>query len=133
MAVEQARWWLKSAQRDLERSRGSLEWGDTAGSVFWSQQAAEKVLRALYLQEKGWFPKTHNIRRLMEGLETPLELSPEERERAYELTQYYSLSRCPDITEGPPEDVIGRETARRALEVAERVVRAAAKAMGEEA
>ena len=49
---------------------------------------------------KDYAPKTHSIRRLFEELGSNLGLSSEELESAYELTQYYYLSRYPNIVEG---------------------------------
>ncbi len=122
---EQALWWLSTAKRDLERAATSLELGDRGAAVFWAQQAAEKALKALLLAFRGSFPKTHSIRRLVEELGLDLGLSKEELEDAYELTQYYYLSRYPDIVEGVPDDAISRRTAERAVEAARRIVRAA--------
>ena len=130
---EQVKWWLLAAKRDLERAELSLEHGDRAGAAFWAQQAAEKALKALLLHVKGTFPKTHNIKRLFLELGSNLGLSEAELEDAYELTQYYHLARYPDIVEGLPDEIISTRTARRAVEAARRVVRAAEKALEEHA
>ena len=129
---EQARWWILSAKRDLERARHSLEIGDRVGAVFWSQQAAEKALKGLLLHFKGGFPKTHSIRRLFEELGYNLGLSEEELEEAYELTQYYHLSRYPDIVEGVPDEAISRKSAGEAVAIASRIVEASERAVEEE-
>ena len=128
---EQALWWLRVAERDLERARRSLEEGDRGAATFWAQQAAEKALKAVLLALRGDFPKTHSIRRLFDELGSSLGLSREELEEAYELTQFYYLPRYPDIVEGVPDDVISERTARRAVAVAERVVEAARRALEE--
>ena len=56
-------------------------------------------------------------------------MSQEELEEAYELTQFYYLPRYPDIVEGVPDEAISEQTARRAVAIAERVVRAAREAL----
>ena len=129
MIREQALWWLRVAERDLERARRSLSYDDRAAAVFWAQQAAEKALKALLLAFKGGFPKTRSIRRLTEELGMDLGLSEEELEDAYELTQYYYLPRYPDVVEGLPDEAISRRTAERAVAVAGRIVERAREAL----
>jgi len=90
---EQALWWLGVAERDLKRAKSSLEEGDKGAATFWSQQAAEKALKAVLLATKGDFPETRSIRRLFQELGSNLGLSDEELEEAYELTQFYYLPR----------------------------------------
>lgn len=128
---EQVWWWMKAAERDLERARTSLSLDDRAAAVFWAQQAAEKALKSLHLALRGDIPKVHSIRRLIEDLGLDLGLSEEELEEAYELTQYYYLSRYPDVVEGVPDEAISRRTAERAVQAAGRVVRAAEKVLEE--
>jgi len=124
---ERALWWLQTAERDLERAKRSLEVDDRAASTFWSQQAAEKALKALLLAIKGWFPKTHSLRRLLEEL--GLDLG--EVDELAELTAYYYISRYPDALEGVPDESISRSTAERAVKLASEVVRRAKEIMGE--
>jgi len=127
---EEVFWWLRAARRDLERAERSLSWDDRA-AAFWAQQAAEKALKAVLLAFKGGFPRTHSIRRLFEELGSGLGLGEEELWSAYELAQFYSLSRCPDIVEGLPDEAISRGTAERAVRAARRVVEAAERAVEE--
>ncbi|AEM38336.1 HEPN domain protein [Pyrolobus fumarii 1A] len=131
MVREQVLWWLRLARRDLERAERSLREGDRAAAVFWAQQAAEKALKAVLLALKGYFPKTHSIRRLFEELGSNLGLGREELEDAYELTQYYYVARYPDVVEGLPDEVISGRTAERAVAAARRVVEAAERAVEE--
>ena len=126
---ETARLWVLMAKRDLERAEHSLEIGDRAAAVFWSQQAVEKALKGLLMAFKGWFPKTHNIRKLFMELGMTLGLDDATLEASYELTQYYHLARYPDLLEDLPDEVISGETARRAVEIAAKVVGRAEKAM----
>lgn len=128
---EQTLWWFKVAEKDLERAKRSLSEGDRGAATFWAQQAAEKALKALLIALKGYAPKTHSIRRLFEELGNNLGLSNEELENAYELTQYYYLSRYPDIVEGLPDEAISEQTARRLVTVAEKIVEAARRVLEE--
>jgi len=128
---EEVFWWLRAARRDLERAERSLSEDDRAAAAFWAQQAAEKALKALLIAFKGGFPKTHSIRRLFDELGSDLGLSEEELWSAYELAQFYSLSRYPDIVEGLPDEAISHGTAERAVRTARRVVEAAERALEE--
>ncbi len=128
---EEAFWWIRTARVDLERAYRSIGEGDRGAAVFWAQQAAEKALKAVLIAVKGYAPHTHSIHRLFEELGSKLGLSDEEVENAKELTQYYYIARYPDITEGLPDEAISNATARRAVETASRVVRAAEKALEE--
>ena len=90
-------------------------------------------MKDLLLAFKGSYPKTYSIRRLIEGLGLDLGLSEEELEDAFELTQYYYLSRYPDLVEGMPDEVISRRSAERAVNAASRRIVEAAEGALEEA
>lgn len=124
MLREEVYWWIELAKRDLERAKRAVEHDDRVSMVFWSQQAVEKALKALALAVKRDAPKTHNIRRLKEFIGLDLDLSRESWEKAYELTQYYYVSRYPDIVEGVPDQIISSKTGREAVEIAEKIVEA---------
>ncbi len=106
-----------------------MERGDKAAALFWAQQAVEKALKSLHIALRGDAPKTHNIRRLFEGLDLDLGVSGDLLEKAYELTQYYFITRYPDLVEGLPNNVISLDTAVKGVKVAERIVRAAEEAL----
>jgi len=126
---ERASWWIRVAERDIERALDSLSRGDKAAATFWAQQAAEKALKGLLLLFKGSFPSSHSIRRLIEELNMDLGLSEEELEEAYELTQYYYLSRYPDVVEGVPDEAISWRAAEKAVAISRRIVEAAKRAL----
>ncbi|MCD6563509.1 MAG: HEPN domain-containing protein [Thermoproteales archaeon] len=83
-----------------------------------------KALKALALSVKRDIPKTYNIRRLREFTDETLGLPKEIWEKAYELTQYYYVSRYPNIVEGIPDEVISMDTANEAVDIAREVVKA---------
>ncbi|MEM2791201.1 MAG: HEPN domain-containing protein [Thermofilaceae archaeon] len=109
---EEVKWWLKAAERNVERAEASIERGDFEAAAFWAQQAVEFSLRALILFKGEIPPKTHNLvelHRLVSDL-----LSGVREELLSELTPYYSVSRYPDIFMGVP--VVHRSTAERFLQ-----------------
>ncbi|NPA85002.1 MAG: HEPN domain-containing protein [Crenarchaeota archaeon] len=122
---------MKAAEKDLERAERSFEYGDYPATTFWCQQAVEKALKALLLLKAGSFPKAHSIRRLREELGEDLGLDEATWSRAYELTQYYFIARYPDLVEGPPDEVVSRESAERALWTCRAVVGRAKEAVEE--
>src|SRR4030042_199386 len=110
--------WLRHAWSDLElarvvrNSRILLE-----DLSFHAEQAAEKALKAVLIFKSIPFPKTHNIRTLLDRL--PQDVIPtKEVKEAASLTHYAVLSRYP----GDLEPVTDEEY-RKALSLAEIVVK----------
>lgn len=63
--------WLQVAQHDLGAARALLGEGFYQGSVFYCQQAVEKLLKAIWTErrESGTHPRTHNLVKLASALE----------------------------------------------------------------
>lgn len=109
--------WLKRAKGNLARAkqRKSQEafWDDFC---FDAQQAAEKSIKAVLIRRQIDFPKTHNIRVLLELLDPQGNELATDIWKAVELSSYAVEIRYP----GAAEPVTRREF-RRALAVAEKV------------
>ena len=56
--------WMKSAKRDLDSARKNSVMGIFHVSSFLSQQAAEKALKALIIENTGEFPRIHDLKQL---------------------------------------------------------------------
>ena len=112
--------WLSEAKYDLEDARYAFERGRWARVTFLAQQAAEKALKALWIHvRREPPPRTHILPYLLpEGVK----LEDVNVADLYWLTKYYTVSRYPDAAGGPPSMLIVEWEARRALEVAERLV-----------
>ena len=123
-----ARKYFEEAVKDLERARRALSFEDYPSSVFYSQQAVEKCVKAM-LEVKRRVVYNHGPElitvfyevfggELSEGFNVVVE--------ALEfLTEYYSRSRYPFLLRGEvlgPEDVVSRDIAERGLILAEKVV-----------
>jgi HEPN domain-containing protein len=110
--------WLRHAWSDLElarmvrNSRILLE-----DLCFHAQQAAEKSLKAVLISKSTPFPKTHNIRTLLDLLPQGV-IPPREVKETASLTDYAVLSRYPGDLEPVTE-----EEYRKALYLAEIVVK----------
>ncbi len=111
--------WLEEARYDLEDAELALEAGRWSRVTFFSHQAVEKALKALWVQVRRTPPpRTHVLPELLPGdvdVGVPLE-------ELYWLSKYYIVSRYPDAAGGPPSRLIVEWEARRAAEVARRVV-----------
>ncbi len=111
--------WLKRAKGNLARAKQPKPkeafWDDLC---FDAQQAAEKSIKAVLVHRQIDFPKTHNIRALLELLDPTGSDIPKEIWQAIDLTNYAVETRYP----GPAEPVTRNEY-RQALTVAGKVVK----------
>jgi HEPN domain-containing protein len=118
-ALEEARDWLRRAQRDLlavERAlSGEPMLGDQA--AFHSQQAAEKALKAFLTAHDHPFAKTHNLERLVRLCQRIDPAFIGFIEAAHTLNPYATQFRYPG---GPLEPA--PDEAREALRLASEVV-----------
>jgi len=117
---------LGTAQEWLKRAKGNLALAKQPKpkEAFWddlcfdAQQAVEKSMKAVLIDRGIDFPKTHNIRALLELLDpTGSEIS-KEIWQAISLTQYAVETRYP----GPAEPVTRNEY-RQAVALAQKVVK----------
>ena len=109
--------WVSKAENDLKTAAHTLWLGKdcpTDTVCFHAQQVAEKYLKALLTVHDIAFPRTHNIRKLVELLPTGVQLNfpPDERD---ELTDYATGVRYPGWGE------ISLRDARHALAIARRL------------
>jgi HEPN domain-containing protein len=110
--------WLKRARADLALAKIPLpEGGMLEDLAFHAQQAAEKAIKAIYIQKGMRFRYTHDIAKLLSGLAaTGLNLNEEIKSSA-DLTIYASESRYPFVGEPVTE-----EEYQEAVRLAEMVV-----------
>jgi HEPN domain-containing protein len=76
-------------------------------SVFYSEQAAEKVLKALYIEKKKRALFTHDLTELAEQLNAPEEI----QEAAAELSPDYVISRYPNAANAVPARIYTKKSA----------------------
>ncbi len=109
--------WLRYAKSDLELARIEKPEGVLLENLcFHAQQAAEKTLKAVLIFLEIDFPRTHNIRTLLDLLPEGVDV-PQEVEESAILTDYAVESRYPRSSE-PVDD----EEYRRVIGLAETVV-----------
>jgi len=109
--------WVAKAENDLKSTAHLLRLGKECPNdvvCFHAQQAVEKYLKALLTAHEVPFPKTHNIRKLVELLPARprLNLSQDEQDG---LTDYATAARYPGWGE------ISLADSRRAVAIARRL------------
>ena len=91
--ADQVKQWLEEADTDLAAAAELPENGPHARSAFFSQQAAEKSLKALYMFVYGKaLPKTYDVGKLAGDLGAPAALVS----AAEPMTADYMASHYPD-------------------------------------
>ena len=109
--------WFRYAKSDLELARIEKPEGVLLENLcFHAQQAAEKILKAVLIFLEIDFPRTHNIRTLLDLLPEGVDV-PQEVEESAILTDYAVESRYPRNSE-PVDD----EEYRQVIGLAEAVV-----------
>ncbi|MBI2844693.1 MAG: HEPN domain-containing protein [Armatimonadetes bacterium] len=93
--AKQVKQWLEQADLDLTAAANLLEDGPYPHSALFSQQAAEKALKALYIFVRGQTPpRTHDVGKLASDLGAPAALAA----AAEPMLEDYIASRYPDAT-----------------------------------
>ncbi len=113
MKPEVERWW-KQAQADEESAQSTLSTKKYYVVAFLCQQAVEKALKSLYIQEKKSLLKTHSISRLAKELELPQELLA----KITLLEPIYQQTRYPDIAKNIPSEEFEELDAQETLQTA---------------
>lgn len=110
--------WLRHARGDLAYATAPLPPGGLLEiPCFHAQQAAEKSIKAVLIALEVSFPRTHNLKTLLEWLPDDVEL-PEDVEDAAILTEYAVSTRYPSDSEPIDDDEY-----RKAVEHARCVLR----------
>lgn len=115
---EEAKAWWSQGEHDLHAARRLFEGGIFYACAFLCHQAAEKWLKAVYIElHRELPPKTHNLVELGKLLNVPESVMHELRL----LNPEYVASRYPDAANGIPAENYDRPKAERLLAGAERV------------
>lgn len=119
MREETRRLWLQALE-DYKTAEILLQNRRYYASVFFSHQAAEKALKALYIHEKkAPPPRTHNLLDLLESLGIN---DPQLTDAAIDLTPEYTVTRYPDAANGVPAKLYNERIAREHLEKAAKIL-----------
>jgi HEPN domain-containing protein len=110
--MEETMEWLEKAGKDIRTAEVNLKQGIYDASAFFSQQAAEKALKALYIKKKAELWRTHDLGALAK------KLGAEKKMTAVcdSLTEHYIATRY------PTEAKYGKPDAEEALSQSREVV-----------
>ena len=112
--------WVRRARSNMAQARNRIPDVDLEDLCFNAQQAAEKALKAVLIQQDIEFPYTHDIYVLLAVLRETGETIPEDVDAARSLTKYASTMRYPGYRLVTPQEY------QEAVEIAEAVVHWAA-------
>ncbi|MBC2696762.1 MAG: HEPN domain-containing protein [ANME-2 cluster archaeon] len=122
------KWW-KQANRDLLTAKNCIGSGDYYASVFFSEQAIEKGLKALYIKLfNDSPPRIHYIDKLASLVNAPLDIM----DATYELSEDYMLSRYPDVSDELPFELYDENMAKIKLVRSEEILSWVRTQMGED-
>lgn len=112
------KWW-KQANRDLLTAKNCIGSGDYYAGVFFSEQAIEKGLKALYIKLfNDTPPRIHYIDKLASLVNAPLDIM----DASYELSEDYMLSRYPDVSDELPFELYNENMAKIKLVRSEEIL-----------
>lgn len=118
--------WVKAAEEDIKDAELALSAGRWFRAAFFSQQAVEKALKALFfVVRREEPPRVHVVTELYALLrEVGFTLPESLEEQLYVLNKYYTVTRYPDAAGGLPSESVDRVEASRAYSLAVEVVEA---------
>ena len=114
---EETRAWFEKALRDFRAAKNSCKAEDYDWTAFQCQQAVEKALKALMIEEKGKSVKAHELDFLAREMNLPGQLI----NLCDELAPAYTATRYPDAEIG--EELYNEETAKKMLQKADEVLK----------
>lgn len=120
MAIsKRARSWIRFSLRDLVVARslsglGSTHWSACA---YHCQQSAEKCMKGYMVQHAIQFPKTHDLRKLIQTISTYNPILAQKLKTAKRLSKYAIEYRYPDAANRP----MTKQKAQSAVRLAEKV------------
>lgn len=110
--MEEVKSWLKQTSIDSRGAKNSYKSRDYHVSAFLCQQAAEKALKALFIQRYKRLWKIHDLTKLGEKLGMPNDML----DLCDELNRHYIATRYPLDVKYTKKDV------ERSLEISRRVI-----------
>jgi HEPN domain-containing protein len=123
--------WLLAAREDLAYARHAASGSHHAPACFFAQQAAEKAVKALHYLRGARAVMGHNVRALIEQLDPRSRSLEPLLDAARELDLLYVPTRYPNgLDSGTPAAAFSGAQSGRALDLASRLVEAAAGELG---
>ena len=118
MRAEAEPWW-RQAEADLRTAELALAGGQYYAGSWFAQQAAEKELKALFIERHGQLaPRTHDLRFLGARLRVPRDVQTD----LDILNPTFDMARYPDPLETARVDAIGLDDATEHVDAARRTL-----------
>jgi HEPN domain-containing protein len=115
---EEARRWIAQGRAELAMARSLVASGGFSGAAFHCHQAAEMVLKGLWIHRKrSASPRFHDLVQLGAELDAPDSV----RGALRRLNPEYVISRYPDAANGVPAENYDRARAQELVALAEQV------------
>ncbi len=111
----EAQRWMEQAQYDLDTAKANYQIKKYYASAFFSQQAAEKALKAFAIEKTGELPKTHSLFELGKILKI-------KDDDFIELTPDYTMTRYPDAANEVPANLYNASNTEDKLQAAGRIL-----------
>ncbi len=118
MREETSNWW-KQAQKDLAAAKRSVISKDYEWAAFQANQAAEKSLKALFLEKKKQSVASHNLAHIGNMVKAPQEIV----EALQDLNAEYTVARYPDAANAAPFEIYSEVKAQQKVKHAEAVLK----------
>lgn len=119
------RWkdWYEQGKRDMEKARLDAQNGFYEWACFTSQQASEKIIKALGMK-MGLTLWGHSLNEMINLLSEKLDVPEEIRDRAKLLDLFYIPPRYPNgFAAGKPADYFSEKQAKEAIDAADNLIR----------
>lgn len=119
---EEAKWWIDDAYRSLKIAEENHKRAFYEVTVFYCQQALEKLLKGSVIALKKTRPKkTHKLMNLYSAVQKAVPLSEDLTDFLHMISPYYFTARYPDVAMGMPVEVITKRFAQESLEKSKRI------------
>lgn len=115
---KQAHAFWAQAKADHATAVTLLDAGIYYASVFFSQQAAEKALKAAIISKQHKNPRSHHLIQMANSIDAPIDVM----NAAAELNADFLASRNPDVSENVPAYAYDRRSAEVHLRAAETIM-----------
>ncbi len=106
--------WIKKAEADLRKAKILFSAKEYDGALFYSQQVAEKGLKAVHIFIGQGLTKTHELGALARRVNAPKKI----QEKGIILTPYERFSRYPDLN----EEFFDKDNSIEALKITQEVL-----------
>ena len=116
---EEVNLWLRQSEKDFEVAEKNFKINEFYSAVFWSQQSAEKGLKAVYIFKNNSLPpRIHDLVELCRLIKAPDEIIS----NAGKLVVAYIFSRYPGAAPKIPEEYYDKKKTEEHLSCAKEIL-----------